>query len=46
MTWNFAMSYKGAFLVNHCLGITSLELLGAVHGTVLYLGLDNFTQVL
>lgn len=41
MRWNFAMSHKGTFLVNnHCIGITCLELLGAVHGSVLpWLGL-------
>lgn len=46
MVWNFVIqSHKGTFLVNHCVGITCLELLGAVHGTVFYLGLDYFKQV-
>lgn len=45
MIWNFAMPGKGTFLVNHCVGFTCLELLGAVHGFIV-LGLDYFTQVL
>lgn len=46
MIWNFAMSCKGTFLVNHCVSITCLELLGAIHSTGFYLALHYFTQVL
>lgn len=46
MIWNFAVSCKGTFLVNHCVGSTCLELFGAIHSTVFHFDLDYFTQVL